>query len=141
MIEVTKKRHIVYYIVCALSLIAASVFIVINPTHQPPIVIALLFLMKLPLCFALTYIKDREDTALVSMYLGLWLMYEVIVITCLNSLFASALLFGTIALTVKNGEDIWDFEGKSTPKHLVAVGVLLHLIFIFAFAILCGSVA
>ncbi len=116
--------------VCTLALVVASFFIWLNPTNQPAIVIAFIFLLKLPFCFALTYVKDREDTALIAMVIGIWLMYEVIVITCTYSMLTFFLLFGPIAIMAKNSENLLDYEAKSTPKNLVSFGLFLSIIFI-----------
>lgn len=135
MIQITKKRHIVYYVLCVVCLIIASAFIAVNHTNQPTIVIALMFLIKLPFCFALTYVKDREDTALIAMCIGIWLLYDTIVITCVNVPLALCLLFAPFGVAAKDGEDLLDFDIKPTPKNLIVVGLLLHLIFVFALAI------
>ncbi len=134
MIQITKKRHIAYYMVCTLALIVASFFIWFNPTCQPAIVIALVFLVKLPFCFALTYVKDRENTALIALIIGLWIMYETIIITTVSSPMSFFLLFGPIAVLGKNGEDLLDYEAKSTPKNLVVIGVFLCLMFVIFLA-------
>ncbi|MBQ7303408.1 MAG: hypothetical protein IJW75_00625 [Alphaproteobacteria bacterium] len=115
--------------VCTLALIVASFFIWVNPTCQPAIIIALVFLIKLPFCFALTYVKDRENTALIAMTIGVWIMYEIIIITTVSSMMAFFLLFGPIAILGKNGEDLLDYKAKSTPKNLVVIGVFLCLMF------------
>ena len=136
MIQITKKRHIAYYAMCALCLIIASVFIAVNHTNQPAFIISLMILIKLPFCFALTYVKDREDTALIAMCIGVWVLYETIVITCVTFPTTLILLLGPLGITAKDGEELLDFDVKPTPKNLIAVGLLLHILFIGVLALL-----
>lgn len=127
----TKKSHIIYYIVCSLCLLASSAFFWLNLTNQPAIVIALIFLVKIPFCLALTYIKDREDTAIMAMCLGIWILYDTVIITCISSLLSFFLLFAPYVILSHSLEDILDCNTKKTPKNLAVIGSLLSIVFIF----------